>query len=73
MWVPDEHRLRKIRMDVKRMKELGVDPVRVAGWLTDFLIKVQLGRLKKEHPSNSYDELVKILRRNLSERDRDEL
>lgn len=72
MWFPDERRIEKIKMDIKRTKELGADPVRIAGWLTDFIIKVQLERLKEKYPDKTHEELVVILRRILFERDRNE-
>ncbi|MEM3586170.1 MAG: hypothetical protein QXO71_02515 [Candidatus Jordarchaeaceae archaeon] len=73
MWFPDERRLEKIKMDIKRIRELGADPVRIAGWLTDFVIKVQLENLKKKYPDKTREELMDILRHILIERDRDEL
>jgi hypothetical protein len=73
MWFPDERRLLKIKTDIKRVKELKMDPVRTAGWLTDFLIKIQLERLREEHPDRSCKEITEILRRILSERDRNEI
>ena len=73
MWVPDERRMKKIRMDIERTKGLEVDPVRVAGWLTDFIIEVRLESLRKKYPEKKREELVEILRRTLSERDRNEL
>ena len=73
MWVPDERRMKKIRMDIERTKGLEVDPVRVAGWLTDFIIEVRLESLRKKYPKKKREELVEILRRTLSERDRNEL
>ena len=73
MWVPDERRMKKIRMDIERTRELRVDPVRVAGWLTDFIIEVRLESLRKKYPEKKREELVDILRRILSERDRNEL
>jgi len=73
MWVPDERRMKKIRMDIERTRELGVDPVRVAGWLTDFIIEVRLESLREKYPEKKREELVEILRRILSERDRNEL
>ena len=73
MWVPDERRMKKIRMDIERMKGLEVDPVRVAGWLTDFIIEVRLESLREKYPEKKREELVEILRRILSERDRNEL
>ncbi len=73
MWVPDERRMKKIRMDIERTRGLEVDPVRVAGWLTDFIIEVRLESLKKKYPKKKREELVEILRRTLSERDRNEL
>ncbi|MHA1209614.1 MAG: hypothetical protein ACTSRF_10390 [Candidatus Freyarchaeota archaeon] len=30
--------------------KLGVNPVRVAGWLTDFIIEVRLESLRKKYP-----------------------
>ncbi|MHA1209616.1 MAG: hypothetical protein ACTSRF_10400, partial [Candidatus Freyarchaeota archaeon] len=65
--------MKKIRMDIERTRELGVDPVRVAGWLTDFIIEVRLESLRKKYPEKKREELVEILRRTLSERDRNEL
>ncbi|MEX2707438.1 MAG: hypothetical protein Q6352_019625 [Candidatus Freyrarchaeum guaymaensis] len=53
--------------------KLGVNPVRVAGWLTDFIIEVRLESLRKKYPEKKREELVDILRRILSERDRNEL
>jgi hypothetical protein len=73
MWFPDERRLEKIKMDIRRTRELGADPVRIAGWLTDFVIKVHLEHLKKKYPDKTREELVDILRHILAERDRDEL
>ena len=73
MWVPDERRMKKIRMDIERTRGLEVDPVRVAGWLTDFIIEVRLESLRKKYPEKKREELVDILRRILSERDRNEL
>ena len=73
MWVPDERRMKKIRMDIERTRGLEVDPVRVAGWLTDFIIEVRLESLRKKYPKKKREELVEILRRTLSERDRNEL
>nr|MDO8080255.1 hypothetical protein [Candidatus Freyarchaeota archaeon] len=73
MWFPDERRIEKIKKDIKRTKELGADPVRIAGWLTDFVIKVQLKRLKEKFPDKTHEELMDILRHILSERDRNEL
>lgn len=72
MWFPDEHRIKKIKMDIKRAKELGMDPVRIAGWIADFIIKVQLERLKEKYPDKTYEELLVILRHILFERDRNE-
>ncbi|MHA1262173.1 MAG: hypothetical protein ACTSSA_08730, partial [Candidatus Freyarchaeota archaeon] len=65
--------MKKIRMDIERTRELGVDPVRVAGWLTDFIIEVRLESLREKYPEKKREELVEILRRILSERDRNEL
>lgn len=73
MWFPDERRLEKIKMDIKRTRELGADPVRIAGWLTDFVIKVQLENLKKKYQDKTREELIDILRHILIGRDRDEL
>ena len=73
MWVPDERRMKKIRMDMERTRGLEVDPVRVAGWLTDFIIEVRLESLREKYPEKKREELVEILRRILSERDRNEL
>ncbi|MEX2705558.1 MAG: hypothetical protein Q6352_009895 [Candidatus Freyrarchaeum guaymaensis] len=73
MWVPDERRMKKIRMDIERTRGLEVDPVRVAGWLTDFIIEVRLESLRKKYPKKKREELVEILRRTFSERDRNEL
>lgn len=72
MWFPNEYRIKKIKMDLERVRELGMDSIVVAGWLTDFLIKVEIERLREKYPERSCREITEILRRILSERDRDE-
>ncbi|MFB0563759.1 MAG: hypothetical protein ACETWM_21390 [Candidatus Lokiarchaeia archaeon] len=72
MWFPDEHRVRKIKMDLERVRELGVDSVRAVGWLTDFVINVQIERLREKYPDRSCREITEILRRILFERGRNE-
>ena len=72
MWFPDEHRVRKIKMDLERVRELGVDSVRAVSWLTDFVINVQIERLREKYPDRSCREITEILRRILFERGRNE-
>jgi len=67
VYFPNENRIRQIKQDIERMKKLKVDPLKIAGELTDFVIKRQLEQLRKKFPDATKEELFRMLRKNLVE------
>ncbi|MHA1505860.1 MAG: hypothetical protein ACTSVF_04645 [Candidatus Asgardarchaeia archaeon] len=67
MYFPDEERIRKIRKDIEIVKKAKVDPLKVAGELIDFVVKIRLKQLREKHPDATEEELIKILRKNVME------
>ncbi len=65
MNLPSEYRIKQIKEDLKRIKELNVDPVKIACELADFFVKIQLGRIKKKHPSITKEDAIKIIRKKI--------
>jgi len=57
----------QIKKDIERIKKWGVDPLKIAGELIDFVVKVQLENLSIKYPKASKEELLKILREKLTE------
>jgi hypothetical protein len=62
---PSEHRIKQIKEDLKRIKELNADPVKITSELADFFIKIQLERIKRKHPRITKEDAIKIIRKKI--------
>lgn len=65
MNLPSEYRIKQIKEDLKRIKELNADPVKITSELADFFVKIQLERIKKKHPSITKKDAIKIIRKKI--------
>jgi hypothetical protein len=65
-----------VEKDVNRLKELHLsssDKLHITSSLNDFVIKLFKERIRKEHPDLTKEELLKILREELSYGRRDNI
>ena len=67
MSFPSDERIRQIKQDVERIKKTKADPLKIAGELTDFIIKVHMEQLKRKYPKATESELIALLRKQFME------
>jgi len=65
MNLPSEHRIQQIKEDLKRIKELNADTVKIACELADFFVKMQLMLIRKRYPALTKEEAMDIIRKKL--------
>jgi len=65
MNLPSEHRIQQIKEDLKRIKELNTDTVKIACELADFFVKMQLVLIRKRCPTLTKEESIDIIRKKL--------
>ncbi len=69
MNLPSERRIQQIKEDLRRIKELNVDPVKMACELADFFVKIQLMLIRKRYPNLTKEEKrIDILRKRFMKR-----
>lgn len=69
MNLPSERRIQQIKEDLRRIKELNVDPVKIACELADFFVKIQLMLIRKRYPNLTKEEKrIDILRKRFMKR-----
>ena len=65
MNLPSEHRIKQIKEDLRRIKELNADPVKIACELADFFVKIQLALIRKRYSNITKEVAIDIIRKRL--------
>ncbi|MCK5587189.1 MAG: hypothetical protein KAI34_00505 [Candidatus Lokiarchaeota archaeon] len=69
MNLPSEHRIKQIKEDLRRIKEMNADPVKIACELADFFVKIHLEQIRKKQPDITKEEAIDIIRKRLVKRE----
>ncbi|MFX1519711.1 MAG: hypothetical protein ACFFCD_07315 [Promethearchaeota archaeon] len=65
MNLPSKHRIRQIKEDLRRIKEMNANTVKIACELADFFVKIQLELIRNKNPNITKEEAIDIIRKRL--------